>query len=174
MCSTISALSRKLASPFVSGDDRDGGDRNRFVVLVIAGFSAVSRSYRTPRVERGGAYRSQSRARQLDLRSPVMYVVTNRVPVAEDYVEMFEQRFRERAGQIDKQPGFVHMAVLRPDSPDTPFLVQTTWVDKQAFEAWVGSEDFKLAHRNPMPKDAFVGEGRIERFEVIIQAEASA
>ena len=81
---------------------------------------------------------------------------------------MFEQRFRERAGQIDKQPGFVRMQVLRPDSPDTPYLVQTTWQDRQAFEAWVGSEDFKLAHRNPMPKEAFDGEGRIERFAVLI------
>jgi heme-degrading monooxygenase HmoA len=97
-----------------------------------------------------------------------MYVVINRVPVNEAYADMFEQRFRERAGQIDKQPGFVQMQVLRPDSPDTPFLVQTTWIDKQAFEAWVGSDDFKLAHRNPMPKEAFSGDGRIEKFEVVI------
>ena len=52
---------------------------------------------------------------------------------------------QERAGQIDKQPGFVRMQVLRPDSPDTPYLVQMTWIDQQAFEAWVGSDDFKLA-----------------------------
>jgi heme-degrading monooxygenase HmoA len=102
-----------------------------------------------------------------------MYVVANRVPVADGFVEMFEQRFRERAGQIDKQPGFVHMQVLRPDMPDTPYLVQTTWTDKQAFEAWVGSEDFKLAHRNPMPKEALSGEGGIEMFEVVIEAGAT-
>ena len=99
-----------------------------------------------------------------------MYIVINRVPVAEAFSETFEQRFRERAGQIDKQPGFVHMQILRPDSPDTPYLVQTTWADKQAFEAWVGSDDFKLAHRNPMPKDAFSGEGKIEKFDVVISA----
>lgn len=102
-----------------------------------------------------------------------MYIVTNRVPVTDGYVDMFEQRFRERAGQIDKQPGFVAMQVLRPDTPDTPFLVQTTWADKAAFEAWVGSDDFKLAHRNPMPKEAFAGDGKIEKFEVVIEASAS-
>jgi heme-degrading monooxygenase HmoA len=64
--------------------------------------------------------------------------------------------------------------VLKPDSPDTPYLVQTTWRDRQAFEAWVGSEDFKEAHRNPMPKEAFDGEGRIEMFEVLIEAAAQA
>jgi heme-degrading monooxygenase HmoA len=101
-----------------------------------------------------------------------MYVVTNRVPVAADYEEMFEQRFHNRAGQIDKQPGFVRMQLLKPDMPDTPYLVQTTWKDKAAFEAWVGSEDFKVAHSNPMPKEAFAGEGRIEMFAVIIDAEA--
>lgn len=99
-----------------------------------------------------------------------MYIVCNRVLVADGYIEMFEQRFRERAGQIDKQPGFVHMQVMRPDSPDTPYLVQTTWIDKRAFEACVGSDDFKLAHRNPMPKEAFSGEGKIEKFEVVIDA----
>ncbi len=101
-----------------------------------------------------------------------MYIVTNRVPVAAGYEEMFEQRFRNRAGQIDKQPGFVRMQVLKPDSPETPYVVLTSWQDKAAFEAWVGSEDFKTAHSNPMPKEAFEGEGRIEMFEVLIAAGA--
>jgi hypothetical protein len=33
-----------------------------------------------------------------------MFIVANRVPVAEGYQEMFEERFRNRAGQIEKQP----------------------------------------------------------------------
>lgn len=101
-----------------------------------------------------------------------MYIVTNRVPVAAGYEDMFEERFRNRAGQIDKQPGFVRMQVMKPDTPDTPYLVQTSWQDKAAFEAWVGSEDFRAAHSNPMPKDAFAGEGRIEMFEVLLTADA--
>lgn len=100
-----------------------------------------------------------------------MFVVINRVPVVEDYAEVFEERFRNRAGQIDKQPGFVRMQILKPQSPDTPYLVQTLWRDKSAFEAWVGSEDFKLAHSNPMPKEAFAGEGGIEMFDVIIDSD---
>ena len=99
-----------------------------------------------------------------------MYIVTNRVPVADGFEEMFEQRFRNRAGQIDKQPGFVRMQVLKPDSADTPYVVQTTWQDKAAFEAWVGSEDFKIAHSNPMPKEAFDGQGKLESFDVLIDA----
>lgn len=101
-----------------------------------------------------------------------MYIVTNRVPVARGWEETFEERFRKRAGQIEHQPGFVRMEVLRPDGADTPYVVQTTWRDKTAFEAWVGSDDFRAAHANPMPKEAFEGEGRMEAFEAIITAKA--
>lgn len=100
-----------------------------------------------------------------------MFIVANRVPVADDYQEMFEERFRARAGQIEKQAGFVRMQVLKPAKPGLPYIVLTTWQDKAAFEHWVGSEDFRTAHANPMPKEAFSGEGAIEMHEVIISAE---
>lgn len=103
-----------------------------------------------------------------------MFIVANRVPVAEGYREMFESRFRNRAGQIEKQPGFVRMQVLQPANPGLPYIVLTTWRDRAAFDAWVESEDFRTAHADPMPKEAFEGEGGIEMHEVIISAEAGA
>lgn len=101
-----------------------------------------------------------------------MFIVANRVPVAQGWEDTFEERFAKRAGQIDKQPGFVSMQILKPQSDDTPYVVLTTWQDKAAFEGWVGSEDFKLAHSNPMPKEAFDGQGKLEMHEVIIAASA--
>ena len=101
-----------------------------------------------------------------------MYIVANRVPVAPPWREQFEERFRGRAGQIDKQPGFVRLQVLRPADADSPYVVLTTWRDKAAFEAWVGSEDFRLAHQHPLPKEAYTGEGRLEKHEEVIAAEA--
>jgi heme-degrading monooxygenase HmoA len=101
-----------------------------------------------------------------------MFIVANRVPVASGFEETFEQRFRQRAGQIDKQPGFKRMQILKPESDDTPYVVLTTWQDKASFDAWVGSADFKLAHSNPMPKEAFDGEGKLEMHNVIIDAES--
>lgn len=101
-----------------------------------------------------------------------MFIVANRVAVASAWEESFEERFRQRAGQIDKQPGFMRMQILKPESDDTPYVVLTTWQDKASFEAWVHSEDFKLAHSNPMPKEAFDGEGKLEMYEVIIDAES--
>ena len=65
------------------------------------------------------------------------------------------------------------MQILTPYSDDTPFVVLTTWQDKASFDAWVGSKDFKLAHSNPMPKEAFAGEGKLEMHEVIIDAQSN-
>jgi heme oxygenase (mycobilin-producing) len=73
-----------------------------------------------------------------------MYIVANRVPVAAAWREPFEERFRTRAGQIEKQPGFGRLQVLRPADAASPSVVLTTWQEKAPFEAWVGSEDFRL------------------------------
>lgn len=101
------------------------------------------------------------------------YVVANRVPVAPAWEEQFEERFRNRAGQVEQQPGFVSMEVLKPRSEAAPWIVLTRWEDEEAFRNWIGSEDFKAAHRNPLPKEAFVGEGGLEQHEVVISAYRS-
>jgi len=63
-----------------------------------------------------------------------MFIVANRVPVASGWEETFEERFRQRAGQIDKQPGFVSMQILKPQRDDSPYVVLTTWQDKASFD----------------------------------------
>jgi heme-degrading monooxygenase HmoA len=98
------------------------------------------------------------------------YVVANRIFVEPHYSHEFEHRFQTRAGQINQQPGFILMEILKPQSADTPYVVMTHWENEQAFRNWVGSEDFKLAHQNPMPKDAFREGGGIEQYEVIISS----
>lgn len=100
-----------------------------------------------------------------------MYVVANRVPVAAEWREQFEERFRARASQVDRHPGFVRMEILRPEAEDGVYVVLTHWQDKAAFESWIGSPDFRASHSNPLPKEAFTGTGQIERHEVIISSE---
>lgn len=101
-----------------------------------------------------------------------MFVVTNRVYVHPTWQNEFETRFKKRAGQIDKQPGFKRMRIMRPQTKDTPYVVYTEWVDETSFKNWVGSDDFKLAHQNPMPEEAFTAKGSLEQHSVIISAEA--
>ena len=100
-----------------------------------------------------------------------MFVVMNRVMVNSDWHKEFVERFKKRSGQIDKEPGFVCMQVLHPQSPEIPFVVYTSWQDEAAFQMWVKSDDFKLAHQNPMPKEAFSPGGGLETFEVVVSSE---
>ena len=101
-----------------------------------------------------------------------MHIVTNRVFVGSDWEQEFEARFRSRAGQIDKQPGFLRMLILKPLANGLPYVVHTEWENQDAFQKWVASEDFKLAHKNPLPQEAFTQDGSLEQHQVIISAES--
>ena len=89
-----------------------------------------------------------------------MFVITNRIPVAEGHESDFEERFRNRAHLIDRSPGFIKNQVLRPVQrrlnhktgefePTTEqgfYLVQTYWETEQAFWDWTKSESLRIAH----------------------------
>lgn len=100
-----------------------------------------------------------------------MFIVMNRVMVKDEWRDQLIERFTHRKGKIDLQPGFVRMQVLEPEKPGLPTVVLTEWEDKSAFEQWVGSEDFREAHQNPMPKEAFNEGGGVETFHVRVAAE---
>ncbi|ALO34377.1 antibiotic biosynthesis monooxygenase [Colwellia sp. MT41] len=100
-----------------------------------------------------------------------MFIVANRIPVAEEWQDEFENRFRKRAGEIDKQPGFVSMQILKPLSADAPYVVLTHWQDENVFKEWINSDDFKLAHQNPLPREAFTGKPVMEKHQVVISTQ---
>ncbi|RCL45296.1 MAG: antibiotic biosynthesis monooxygenase [Candidatus Thioglobus sp.] len=102
-----------------------------------------------------------------------MHVVTNRVFVHPDWQQTFETRFEQRAGQIESQPGFKRMQILKPHSDQAPYVVYTEWQSEAAFKQWLGSDDFKAAHQNPMPDEAFTQQGMLEQHTVIISADVS-
>ena len=100
-----------------------------------------------------------------------MFIVANRIPVAQEWQDEFENRFRKRAGEIDKQPGFASMQILKPINEDVPYVVLTSWQDENAFNEWIKSEDFKLAHQNPLPREAFTGKPVMEKHHVVISTK---
>ncbi len=100
------------------------------------------------------------------------FIVNNRIFVNPGYEETFEARFKARAGEIDKQPGFIAMRVLRPLGNQAPYVVETEWESQTAFRAWVGSDDFKRAHANPLPEEATREGGGLEQFEVVTATRA--
>lgn len=102
-----------------------------------------------------------------------MYVVMNRISVNPEYAEAFEARFRDRAGEVDKMPGFQRTLVLRPETPDDPYVVLTFWESREAFEAWTESEAFTRGHSQSgsLPKDVFRGPSKLEKFVPFVDSD---
>ncbi|RNF40060.1 antibiotic biosynthesis monooxygenase family protein [Planococcus salinus] len=73
------------------------------------------------------------------------FAVFNNIPVAEEGRELFEERFKKRAGLIEKEPGFAAIRVLRPVTTDT-YVVLTLWEDEKSFTDWQQSRAYGQAH----------------------------
>ena len=103
----------------------------------------------------------------------MMFVVMNRLPVNPDYAEQFEERFANRAREVDRMPGFIRNQVLRPGSSAEPYIVLTYWQSRQDFEAWTSSDEFRRGHARSgtLPPETFLGHGKLETFEVILDTE---
>jgi heme-degrading monooxygenase HmoA len=74
-----------------------------------------------------------------------MIAVVNRLPVKEGAADQVVERFANSRGRVQGFPGFVSMEVLRSEEADE-VLVVTRWRDKDAFDSWVQSDEFKAAH----------------------------
>lgn len=98
-----------------------------------------------------------------------MITVANRIYVKPEYAEAFEQRFRERAGLVDKMPGFISNQVLRPVNDGDPYVVFTIWNSRQDFMDWIKSDAFVKGHAQSgtLPREAFSGPNVLELHEVV-------
>ncbi|MBF0188124.1 MAG: antibiotic biosynthesis monooxygenase [Magnetococcales bacterium] len=102
-----------------------------------------------------------------------MYVVMNRFAVAPDQWDAFEERFRNRAGLVDGEQGFIRNMVLRPESEEGRFVVMTLWQDRDAFEAWTRSDAFRKAHARAgsVPEGMFTAPNQFESYQVVSDTE---
>ena len=118
-----------------------------------------------------------------------MIVVTNRIPVAEGWEAIFEERFRDRVHLLDQSPGFIRNEVHRPrpvifdrksggfkDNPDEQgfYEVKTWWRSMEDFVAWTRSDSFAQAHKNRPPKDMFAGPSSLTVHEVFLSTDLKA
>lgn len=76
------------------------------------------------------------------------FFVFNNIPVTEEGRPIFEHRFKNRAGAIESEPGYVAFRVLRPLDSDT-YVVLTEWESPVFFEKWKESQAFSKAHSKP-------------------------
>jgi len=76
----------------------------------------------------------------------VSIVKINAISVPPDKQQRFEERFRGRAGAVEKTPGFERFELLRPLEGTDQYLVYTRWESEQAYREWAGGQEFARAH----------------------------
>lgn len=101
-----------------------------------------------------------------------MITTMNRIAVDPAYAEQFEENFRDRAGLVDRMPGFISNQLLRPTGEGEPYIVLTHWESRQQFEAWVRSPEFVQGHArsSSLPREAFSGPSKLELHEVLLDS----
>ena len=97
-----------------------------------------------------------------------MYIVMNRFQVTEGREEDFEELWRTRDSYLTEVDGFQEFHLLRGEGGD--FISHTTWENKAAFEAWVGSESFHKAHArsSETPPDLFAGPAKLGTYDIVM------
>jgi heme-degrading monooxygenase HmoA len=101
-----------------------------------------------------------------------MFVVSNRLYLNEKFSDDLTRRFQLRVPKLKEQTGFVKMQLLKSMGKEAPWIVQTTWETQQDFKNWVQSQDFKDAHANPLPPEAFARSGDIEQHLIAVDSDA--
>ncbi|MGX6446823.1 antibiotic biosynthesis monooxygenase family protein [Patulibacter sp. S7RM1-6] len=89
-----------------------------------------------------------------------------------------EQRFAQRASEVEKMPGFLGFELLRPTENETRYFVYTRWETEEAFQAWVQSEAFQRGHAHASADRGAakpVAHGSsVLGFDVVISVDAAA
>jgi heme oxygenase (staphylobilin-producing) len=97
-----------------------------------------------------------------------MIAIFNSLPVKEGAADKIVERFAESRGHVQGFPGFVSMEVLKSDSEDE-VLVVTRWRDREAFDAWVRSEEFSQAHGRSGAGGLLRGHPKMTGYEVAVE-----
>jgi heme-degrading monooxygenase HmoA len=98
-----------------------------------------------------------------------MIAVFNRLPVKGGAVEQVVERFANSRGNVRGFPGFVSMEVLRSEGADE-VLVITRWQNREAFDLWVRSDEFKKAH-GQSGGGLLRGHPQMSTYEVAVERE---
>lgn len=97
--------------------------------------------------------------------------IFNSLPVKAGAEDEVAGRFASSRGNVQGFPGFVSMEVLVSEGE---VLVVTRWEDRAAFDAWVGSEDFKAAHSGPSAAELMTGRPKMTTYEVAVERRSES
>jgi heme-degrading monooxygenase HmoA len=100
-----------------------------------------------------------------------MIAITNSLPVKAGAEDEVVERFAGSRGSVQGFPGFVSMEVLKADEE---VLVVTRWESREAFDAWVASEEFKKAHSRGGTGELLNGHPKMTTYEVAVERRPEA
>ena len=92
-----------------------------------------------------------------------MYVSMSRLRVSEDRAAELIKAFRSRVGLVDSADGFIDLQVWQSDRDPGEILMVSRWRDRDAFKAYMRSDDHRVSHERIDP--ALQREIRLERLE---------
>jgi heme oxygenase (staphylobilin-producing) len=99
--------------------------------------------------------------------------ILNSLPVKRGAADEIVARFAESRGHVQDFPGFVSMEVLKSDAEDE-VLVVTRWQDRESFESWVRSEEFRRAHGRGGAGGLLTGHPRMSSYSVAVERAPEA
>src|SRR5918997_6253042 len=94
-------------------------------------------------------------------------IIFNHLSVKEGEAGQIVEQFANSRGNVQGFPGFLSMEVLRSEEEDE-VLVITRWRDKDAFNSWVHSEEFKKAHGRSGRGGLLRGNPQMSAYEVAV------
>ncbi|MDM5197709.1 antibiotic biosynthesis monooxygenase [Fictibacillus enclensis] len=99
------------------------------------------------------------------------FAVLNHIQVTDEGRALFEERFHQRAGLVEKEPGFAAIRVLRPDKND-PYIILTLWESQSDFINWQQSSAYAEAHKDRgtgggLPQTLFSGPSYVKQYRVL-------
>ena len=102
------------------------------------------------------------------------FVVINVLTVPEPMRATLEERFANRAGEVDTMEGFEHFELLRPVEGQDAYLVYTRWASEENFKAWMESRAFSQGHAKTNSEGPAASGSQIWSFEVAQSKSAQA
>lgn len=96
-----------------------------------------------------------------------MYVVTNTLRVPAEHAAQLEQGFAHSVDRMRQIPGCLNFTLLKEEETQghSIYVAMTHWEDEAAFNAWLGSEDFRRAHAHAGQSGAM---GEVHRYAVVL------
>jgi heme-degrading monooxygenase HmoA len=80
-----------------------------------------------------------------------MYISMSRLRVPVERADALVRAFRGRIGLVDDADGFLDLQVWQSDRDEGELVMVSRWRDRDAFKAYMRSEDHKVSHHRIDP-----------------------